>query len=78
MIFDLTEFLRYSRIKTIRSIDDVINNPGLLFGELLHGGSAAIVLNPLQNQAHNVDAEPKKNNKHTHKCPITLTDTIVL
>lgn len=51
--------MQYSHIKTIRGVDDVINHGRLLLVELLHGGAAAVVLDPLQNQAHDVNAEPR-------------------
>lgn len=52
-------FWRYSHIKTVRGVDEVINHGRLLLVELLHGSAAAVVLDPLQNQAHDVNAEPR-------------------
>lgn len=52
-------FSRYSHIKTIRGVNDVINHVRLLLVELLHGSAAAVVLDPLQNQAHDVNAKPR-------------------
>lgn len=50
------EVLRYSRIKAIRGVDEVINQRRLLLVEHLHFLAAAVVLDPLQHQAHDVDA----------------------
>lgn len=47
--------LRYSRIKAIGGVDEVINQRGLLLVERLHFLAAAVVLDPLQHQAHDVD-----------------------
>lgn len=47
----------YLRIETIGGVDDVVNHAGLLPVELLHGSAATIVLDPLQDQAHDIDAE---------------------
>lgn len=58
------DILWYSHIEIIRSADDVIDHGGLLLVELLHGSAAAVVLNPLQNQSHDVDTEPTKQS-HT-------------
>lgn len=49
--------LQYLHIETIWSIDDVVNDGGLLLVQRLHGDAASIVLDPLQNQIHDVDAE---------------------
>lgn len=50
------EVMQYSRIKAIGGFDDVINEARLLPIDLLHGFAAAVVLDPLQHQAHDVDA----------------------
>lgn len=47
---------QYSRIKAIGGLNDVINQGRLLPVDLLHGFAAAVVLDPLQHQAHDVDA----------------------
>jgi len=56
----LPPFSRHSLVETVGGVDDVINDGGLLLVERLHGSAAAVVLNPLQNQTHDVDAEPTK------------------
>lgn len=48
--------LQYSRIKAIRGVDEVVNQRRLLPVERLHFLAAAVVLDPLQHQAHDVDA----------------------
>lgn len=47
--------------ETVRSTDDVVNHGRFLLVEPLHGGAATIVLYPLQNQTHDIDATHKKN-----------------
>jgi hypothetical protein len=44
-------------IKSLRIINDLINHLGFDGAELLHGCGPAVVLDPFQDHAHDVDAE---------------------
>lgn len=48
--------LSHLHVKTVGCVDDVINEGGLALVERLHGSAATVVLDPLQNQTHDVDA----------------------
>lgn len=64
----------YLRIETVGRVDDVINHGGLLLVERLHGSAAAVVLNPLQDQTHDVDAErQEKMMKTTVYCMLHVS-----
>lgn len=47
--------MRYSRVKAIGAVDEIIDQRRLLLVERLHFLAAAVVLDPLQHQAHDVD-----------------------
>lgn len=59
--------MRHLHVKTIRSVDDVINEGGLALVERLHGSAASVVLNPLQNQTHDVDAAQREKHSRVVK-----------
>lgn len=46
----------YWRVEATGSVDDIVNQSRLLFAQFFHGLGAAAVLDPFQNQFHNVDA----------------------
>ena len=58
VLTSVADVSRHLLIETVGGVDEVINHGGLLLVERLHGSAAALVLNPLQNQTHDVDAEP--------------------
>lgn len=63
-------------IESLRIIDDVINHLRFDGAKLLHGRCTAIVLNPLQDQAHDVDAEIKIKAKKIHLVQLCKTGKI--
>lgn len=50
-------------IESLRIINNVVNHLRLDGAQLLHGCGTSVVLNPLQNQAHDVDADVTKTTK---------------
>lgn len=64
---------RYSHIEAIGGIDGVINQAGLLPVDLLHGVAAAVVVDPLQHQAHDVDAAAETGSQQAVSRPTEST-----